>query len=183
MRITSLFCAIGVCFWSEATGSQAPTAALPEALRAHLRNERLDMVTSVRGLPLGVRNGLQTLFDSDTLDIADPGAEFQMVAVTGVQAADPPAGRGGMLDRSLPRLLRARRRRAYLAGRAVSLDPRVDSLRMGRYRPARPQDNRRRAEGRPLRSHKHPEQALVALPSEFSCPLHVIVALLVRLGR
>jgi hypothetical protein len=81
MRVTSLICAIGVCFWSVVTGSQAPTAALPEALRAHLRNERLDAVTSIRGLPLGVRNGLQTLFESDTLDIADPGAEFQVVPV------------------------------------------------------------------------------------------------------
>ena len=50
---------------------------LPEPLRTHLQNERLDAVTSIRGLPLGVRDGLQRLFGSQTLDIADPGAKFQ----------------------------------------------------------------------------------------------------------
>ena len=42
-----------------------------------MKAERLDIVTSVRGLPLGVRDELQTLFGSSTLDIAEPGAEFQ----------------------------------------------------------------------------------------------------------
>jgi len=89
MRFLPLFCAIGVCVWAVVTGSQVPTVALPgpvpaplpEALRAHMRNERLDTVTSTRGLPLGVRNGLQTLFGSETLDIADPGADFQVFPV------------------------------------------------------------------------------------------------------
>ena len=49
---------------------------LPAPLRAHIGNERFDAVTSIRGLPLGVRDGLQTLFGSQTLDIADPGAAF-----------------------------------------------------------------------------------------------------------
>jgi hypothetical protein len=61
----------------------SPTAALPEALRAHVKNERLQIVTSVRGLPLGVRDGLQALFGSRTLDIAEPGAEFQITDVVG----------------------------------------------------------------------------------------------------
>jgi hypothetical protein len=66
------------------TGSQtAPAAALPEALRAHVKNERFQIVTSVRGLPLGVRDGLQMLFGSRTLDIAEPGAEFQITDVVG----------------------------------------------------------------------------------------------------
>ena len=64
-------------------GSQSPPVTLPEALRTHLKTERLDRVTSIRGLPLGVRNALQTLFGRDTLDIADPGAEFQVVPMTG----------------------------------------------------------------------------------------------------
>src|SRR5688572_19330106 len=50
---------------------------LPERLQTHFQNERLDAVTSIRGLPLGVREGLQKLFGSETLDIADPGAEFR----------------------------------------------------------------------------------------------------------
>jgi hypothetical protein len=36
------------------------------------------MVTSIRGLPLGVRDALQTLFGSQTLEIAEPGAQFQL---------------------------------------------------------------------------------------------------------
>jgi hypothetical protein len=75
-----LFCAIGVSLWSAvAAGSQAtPTAALPDALRTHVKSERFDIVTSIRGLPLGVRDALQALFGTPTLDIAEPGAEFQV---------------------------------------------------------------------------------------------------------
>src|SRR5512145_2040656 len=79
MRRTHLFCAIGVTLWSAAvTANQAPsTAVLSEALRAHVKNEQYQIVTSIRGLPLGVRDGLQTLFGSNALDIAESGAEFQ----------------------------------------------------------------------------------------------------------
>lgn len=78
-----LICAIGVSLWSAVlTGSQAaPPATLPETLRAHLAGERFGIVTSVRGLPLGVRDQLQALFRSRTLDIAEPGAEFQATDV------------------------------------------------------------------------------------------------------
>lgn len=82
MHHTVLFCAIVLTLWSSAQGSQSPPVTLPQALRAHLKSERLDSVTSIRGLPLGVRNALQTLFASDTLDIADPGAEFQAFPMT-----------------------------------------------------------------------------------------------------
>ena len=54
---------------------------MPEALRAHVTDERFAIVTSSRGLPLGVRNELQALWSSQTLDIADPGAEFQLTDV------------------------------------------------------------------------------------------------------
>jgi hypothetical protein len=66
--------------WSAAVvaGSQAaPTGALSGELRAHLKGETFGIVTSIRGLPIGVRDGLQTLFGSGSLDIAEPGAEFQ----------------------------------------------------------------------------------------------------------
>jgi hypothetical protein len=60
-------------------GSQtAPTGALSAELRAHLKSERFGIVTSIRGLPLGVRDRLQALFGSRSLDIAEPGAEFQI---------------------------------------------------------------------------------------------------------
>jgi hypothetical protein len=63
-------------------GNQAaPSGALSAALQAHVRDERFGIVTSVRGLPLGVRDALQTLFGSRELDIAEPGAEFQVTDV------------------------------------------------------------------------------------------------------
>ena len=48
-----------------------------------MKGERFGIVTSIRGLPLGVREELQTMFGSQTLDIADPGAEFQATDVVG----------------------------------------------------------------------------------------------------
>jgi hypothetical protein len=85
MRRTRLFCAIGVSLWSAVvTGGQAaPAAALPDALKAHVKEERFQIVTSIRGLPLGVRDALQALFGTQTLDIAEPGAEFQVTDVIG----------------------------------------------------------------------------------------------------
>jgi hypothetical protein len=85
MRPTKLLCALGVSLWSAVMiGNQAaPPVALSEALRAHVKDEQLGIVTSVRGLPLGVRDALQTLFGSPTLDIAEPGDEFQATGVGG----------------------------------------------------------------------------------------------------
>jgi hypothetical protein len=63
-------------------GSQTvPPAALSGALRDHVKDGRFEIVTSIRGLPLGVRDGLQTLFGSRELDIAEPGAAFQVTDV------------------------------------------------------------------------------------------------------
>jgi len=83
MRPIQLLSAIGLSIWSVmAAGSQATDAsALSGALRAHVQGERFEIVTSIRGLPLGVRDGLQTLFGSRDLDIAEPGAEFQVTDV------------------------------------------------------------------------------------------------------
>ena len=66
-----------------ASGQTVPPRELSGQLRAHLREERFQIVTSIRGLTLGVRDALQTLFDSQTLDIADPRAEFQVTDVVG----------------------------------------------------------------------------------------------------
>ena len=83
MRRTRLLCAIGVSLWSAVViGNQStPPAVLSGALRSHVADERFGIVTSIRGLPLGVRDALQTLFGSLTLDIAEPGAEFQVTDV------------------------------------------------------------------------------------------------------
>ena len=62
--------------------SQGPSPApLPETLRTHLAGERFAIVSSIRGLPLGVRDQLQAMFRTGTLDIAEPGAEFQATDV------------------------------------------------------------------------------------------------------
>ena len=79
MRHTQLLFAIGVSLWSAvAAGNQAaPSVSLSAELRTRVQNERFGIVTSIRGLPLGVRTALQSLFGSETLDIAEPGAAFQ----------------------------------------------------------------------------------------------------------
>ena len=79
MRYARLLCAIGLSVWSpvSAASQTAAPPALSGTLRNHVKEERFDIVTSIRGLPLGVREGLQTLFDGQTLDIAEPGGEFQ----------------------------------------------------------------------------------------------------------
>lgn len=73
----------GVSLYSAmAVGGQATdVAALSGALRAHVQDERFQTVSSVRGLPLGVREALQASFGSQTVDIADPGGEFRMTDV------------------------------------------------------------------------------------------------------
>ena len=84
MRCPRLFWVIGVTLWSAVMiGSQAAPAALSDALRARVKEERFQVVTSVRGLPLGVRDKLQSLFGGK-LDIAEPGAEFQVTDVIGI---------------------------------------------------------------------------------------------------
>jgi len=70
--------AIGLTLLSAVVGGQSTPANLPEALRAHLKDDRFDAVTSIRGFPLGVRSGLQSLFGSFELDIAEPGAAYQV---------------------------------------------------------------------------------------------------------
>lgn len=85
MRPIQLACLVSLSLWSAtATGNQAPsTATLSEELRTHVESERFGIVTSIRGLPLGVREALQVLFGSQTLDIAEPGAEFQVTDAAG----------------------------------------------------------------------------------------------------
>lgn len=70
--------AIGATCWSVvAAGGQTAPSTLSASLRAHLESERFQVVTSVRGLPLGVREELQRMFGSSATAIAEPGAPFQ----------------------------------------------------------------------------------------------------------
>jgi hypothetical protein len=70
-----------VILWSTVVAcSQAAapvTVTLPGELRDHVKDERFQIVTSIRGMPIGVRSALQTLFFSEVLDIAEIGGEFQ----------------------------------------------------------------------------------------------------------
>ena len=101
MRCATLVFAFAISVWPVVTvGSQAPAGhALPEPLRAHVNEDRFEVVTSVRGLPLGVRDQLQTLFRSAVLDIAEPGAAFRATDV--------------IVDRNLPT------RRLVMAGCSI----------------------------------------------------------------
>lgn len=76
---TRSLCALALMIgWTAVAAGQAPAGGpLTDALRAHVKGERFDVITSVRGLPLGVRNELQSMWESSTLDIAEPGAEFR----------------------------------------------------------------------------------------------------------
>jgi hypothetical protein len=89
MRNTRLLflCVINVSLWLAVVAASQTVVpeTLSRALRDHVKDDKFGIVTSIRGLPLGVRDALQTLFGSPTLDIAEPGAEFQ---VTGVRV-DP----------------------------------------------------------------------------------------------
>ena len=85
MSPRKLACAVAVvCSWSVAVACQTGDAFnLPDSLRTHIKEERFGIVSSLRGLPLGVREALQTLFGAATLDIAEPGAAFQGSAASG----------------------------------------------------------------------------------------------------
>jgi hypothetical protein len=81
VSIGRLFCTIGLSVWLAAASQTAVPAALSVTLRDHVKDERFQVVTSIRGLPLGVREELQTLFGGQSLDIAESGAEFQRTDV------------------------------------------------------------------------------------------------------
>lgn len=88
MAMTRLLVGIGAGILSIAaavvTNRQDPAPLkLSEELRGHLKEAKFQAVTSLRGLPLGVRYALQDLFGTQELDIADPKAEFQANGVVG----------------------------------------------------------------------------------------------------
>jgi hypothetical protein len=79
MRRT-LFCVIALGLSAAVAAGQQPAGALSPALRAQLQKGTFQAVTSVRGLPLGVRERMTTMFGG-TLDIAEPGTPFQSTDV------------------------------------------------------------------------------------------------------
>ena len=82
MRRTRLLGVLAVILWSAvAAGQSSSSTTLSPALRTHLQTSKFELITSIRGLPLGVRDRLQMMFGRGTLDIAEPGAEFQVTDV------------------------------------------------------------------------------------------------------
>ena len=69
---------LNLLVWTAVTAS-GQTNTLPEPLRAHVRDERFQIVSSIRGLPLGVREELERMWGG-ALDIAEPGAGVQGAA-------------------------------------------------------------------------------------------------------
>jgi hypothetical protein len=61
--------------------AQPVSSTVPAPIGAHVRSERFQVVTAVRGLPLGVREELQRMFGSAAMAIAEPGAPFQATDV------------------------------------------------------------------------------------------------------
>ena len=90
MRRTQLLCAIivSLCSASGALG-QTTSGPLSPTLRTRVQSGKFDVITSIRGLPLGVRDELTKMFGG-TLDIAEPKAEFQ---TTGKAASQLPTRR------------------------------------------------------------------------------------------
>ena len=172
MRRTRLLCAIGVSVWSAvAAGGQAVAPeVLPEPLRAHVKDERFSIVTSIRGLPLGVREGLQTLFGSKTLDIAEPGAEFQVTDV--IVKPNLPIRRlvaaGCSTDHCL--VYYERGGIAHVAGGAVSLDGGRDAVPGGGIAP-RDLASIDAVRNPAVRSDQRPEQVLVVLAGTWTMAL------------
>jgi len=84
-----LLCAVGLSVWSTTTvaGQARATGALTQELRRHVLDERFDVVSSLNGLPAGVRAELRMLFNSKTLDIHDAGTKLRAtVQVAGAKS-------------------------------------------------------------------------------------------------
>lgn len=74
--------AIGASLWCTTTVAAQGQLSVPfpRELRAHLQDARFDIVSSLSGLSGAVRAELRTLFNSKTLDIADPPTSFRVPA-------------------------------------------------------------------------------------------------------
>ena len=73
MTVISLFCVLSAALHVPVVSAQGA------AVREHLSAERFEIVTSIRGLPLGIRDELQKMFGG-SLDIADPGTRIESAA-------------------------------------------------------------------------------------------------------
>ena len=73
----AFLCAIWLSLWSASVALSQPTSGpLSATLRNRVQNGKFDVITSIRGLPLGVRDEMTKMFGG-TLDIAEPKSDFQ----------------------------------------------------------------------------------------------------------
>lgn len=79
MRLPLLL-AFGVSLLSTAFAGDQTSPSLTDALKAHLKGDQFQVVTSLRGLPLGVRDALGGLINGQYTDFADPDAPFRTSA-------------------------------------------------------------------------------------------------------
>lgn len=78
MEFTRSLATFAVTFWAIAcAASQTSAPPLSETLKAHLNGDQFQVVTSMRGLPLGVRDELGAMIKGQYTDFADPGTPFR----------------------------------------------------------------------------------------------------------
>lgn len=81
-KVQALACVMLVFVGGAAARAQtAVRTTLTQAVQAHVRAEKFQVVTAVRGLPLGVREELERMFGVSATAIAEPGARFQATDV------------------------------------------------------------------------------------------------------
>ncbi len=77
MRSVVVIAALGASLWAMvALGGQTSPPVVSAALTAHLKNDQMQVITSIRGLPLGVRDALGELIKGQYTDFAEPATPF-----------------------------------------------------------------------------------------------------------
>ena len=157
-----LLCAIGLSVWSTTTvaGQARATGALTQELRRHVLDDRFDVVSSLNGLPAGVRAELRMLFNSKTLDIHDADTKLRAtVQVAGAKSRTLVAAGCSRNDCLLYYEL-AGSTRGWRVG-TDPLDSRSDDVGMGRRRARQPVDGRRGPQRAAVREDQGLGRALV----------------------
>lgn len=81
-RLAGSVYVIGLGIWGiTAIASQKVASSLPEGVRAHVKADSFQVVSTLRGLPLGVRDEMSKNFGGRYLDIAEPGDPFRATDV------------------------------------------------------------------------------------------------------
>jgi len=78
-RARVLFCAgLWLAVWVATDVAAQPAASvLTESQKSHLKSDTFQVITSIRGLPLGVRDSLGALINGQYTDFAEPDTPFR----------------------------------------------------------------------------------------------------------